>query len=125
MSLTQVAVVQLNSTPDVEQNMLAAERQVRRAAAASAALVVLPEAFAYLGPESAQREVAELLPEGGLLLARCQSWARELGVELVLGGFWERKEGEPRVYNTSVHLGPDGEVKALYRKIHLFDVELS
>ncbi|MDB4989734.1 MAG: Hydrolase [Myxococcaceae bacterium] len=125
MSLTQVAVVQLNSTPDVEQNMRAAERQVRRAAEAHAKLVVLPEAFAYLGPESAQQGVAEALPEGGPLLARCQSWARELDLELILGGFWESRPTDSRVYNTSVHLGRDGAVKALYRKIHLFDVELA
>ena len=43
----------------------------------------------------------------------------------MLGGFWERREGESRVFNTSVHLGSDGEVRATYRKIHLFDVELS
>jgi predicted amidohydrolase len=125
MSLTQVAVVQLSSTPDVETNMRAAERQVRRAAEAGAKLVLLPEAFAYLGPESAQREVAEPLPGGGPLLARCQGWARELGVELILGGFWERKLDDTRVHNTSVHLGQDGAVRALYRKIHLFDVELA
>jgi deaminated glutathione amidase len=125
MSLTQVAVVQMNSTPDVEQNMLAAERLVRRAADAAAKLVVLPEAFAYLGPEAGQRAIAEPLPEGGPLLARCQGWARSLAVELVLGGFWEKRSSDERVYNTSVHLGTDGRIKALYRKIHLFDVELA
>ena len=125
MSLTQVAVVQLNSTPDVEQNMRAAERQVRRAAEVGASLVVLPEAFAYLGPETAQRQVAEPLPGGGPLLARCQSWARELRLELLLGGFWERQPADDRVFNTSVHLGSDGAIRALYRKIHLFDVELA
>lgn len=125
MSLTQVAVVQLNSTPDVAQNLLAAERQIRRAAEAGARLVVLPEGFLYLGPENGQRQVAEPLPAGGPLLARCQSWARELGLELLLGGFWERRQADERVYNTSVHLGSDGAVRALYRKIHLFDVDLA
>ncbi len=125
MSSTQVAVIQMTSTPDVEQNMRAAERLIRRAAAAGAGLAVLPEAFAYLGPESGQRDVAENLPEGGPLLARCQGWARELGLELILGGFWERRANDARVHNTSVHLGADGSVKALYRKIHLFDVDLA
>lgn len=125
MSLTQVAVAQMNSTPDVAQNMDSAERLVRRAAQVSAKLVVLPEAFAYLGPEAGQREIAEPLPGGGPLLERCQRWARELSVELILGGFWERRSSDERVYNTSVHLGTDGAIKALYRKIHLFDVELA
>jgi deaminated glutathione amidase len=125
MAQTQVAVVQLNSTAEVEANLAAAERQVRRAAAAGAALVVLPEAFAYLGPELGQRAIAEPLPAGGPILARCQGWARELGVELLLGGFWESRQSDDRVYNASVHLGRDGGVKAVYRKIHLFDVELA
>lgn len=36
-------------------------------------------------------------------------------------GEWE---GEESFANTSVHVGPDGEVKAVYRKIHMFDVEV-
>lgn len=125
MSRTQVAVVQMTSTPEVEQNMEAAERLVRQGAEAGAALVALPESFAYLGPESGMRALAEPLPEGGPLLARCRGWARELGVELLLGGFWERSARDERVFNASVHLGRDGAVKSIYRKIHLFDVELA
>lgn len=125
MSLTQVAVVQMTSTPEVERNMQAAERLVRRAAEAGAKLAVLPEAFAYLGPEAGQRAVSEELPAGGPLLARCQAWARSLSLELVLGGFWEKNPNDARVFNTSIHLGSDGAVRAMYRKIHLFDVDLA
>jgi predicted amidohydrolase len=125
MAQTLVAVVQLNSTPELEANMASAERQIRRAAGAGAQLVVLPEAFAYLGPEAGMRAIAEPLPAGGPLLARCQGWARELGVELILGGFWESRQSDERVHNASVHLARDGAVKAVYRKIHLFDVELA
>jgi deaminated glutathione amidase len=125
MALTQVAVVQMTSTPDVAQNMQAAERLLRKAAGAGARLAVLPEAFAYLGPESGQHDAAEPLPGGGPLLARCQGWARELNMELVLGGFWERSRESDKVRNASVHLASDGAVRAVYRKIHLFDVDLS
>ena len=125
MSLTQVAVIQMTSTPEVEQNMTAAERLVRRAVDAGARLAVLPEAFAYLGPEAGQRAVAELLPAGGPLLARCQEWARSGDLELVLGGFWEASARDERVFNTSVQLGRDSAINALYRKIHLLDVDLA
>jgi predicted amidohydrolase len=125
MSVTQVAVVQMTSRPDVDQNLAAAERLVRQAAQASAKLVVLPECFSYLGPEDGLRSVAEALPTGGPILARCQGWAKELGIELLLGGFPERSRDPQRVHNTSVHLGADGSVKRTYRKIHLFDVDLS
>ena len=36
----------------------------------------------------------------------------------------ERREGHERVSNTSVHVGPDGEIRAVYRKIHMFDIEV-
>ena len=48
--------------------------------------------------------------------------ARELGIELVAGSISERVEGSERLRNTSLHIGPDGEIRAAYRKIHMFDV---
>jgi predicted amidohydrolase len=42
----------------------------------------------------------------------------------VAGSIVERREGRDKLSNTSVHLGPDGEPKAVYRKIHMFDVEV-
>ncbi len=125
MPITPVAVVQMCSTPNVEHNLTNAERLVRAAAGAGARLVVLPECFAYLGPDGGQRDVAEVLPAGGPILARCQGLARDLGIELLLGGFWERSADPHKVHNTSVHLASDGSVKCTYRKIHLFDVDLA
>lgn len=125
MAPTLVAVAQMTSTPDLARNLAQAERLVRKAAAAGAKLVVLPEGFALCGPEGSQKAVAERLPEGGPVLRSCQAWARELGVELILGGYWEQAEDDKRVYNTSVHLDAQGAFKTRYRKIHLFDVDLS
>jgi predicted amidohydrolase len=42
----------------------------------------------------------------------------------VAGSLVERVEGREKRSNTSVHIGPDGELKAVYRKIHMFDVEV-
>ena len=38
--------------------------------------------------------------------------------------FLERVAGAAKLANTSVHVGPDGELKATYRKLHMFDVEV-
>jgi len=121
---TKVAVVQMNSRADVRQNLDAAERLVREAAGDGARLVVLPECFAYLGPEEGKLSIAEPLPAGGPILERCTELAKELSVELVLGGFWERGEDASHVYNACVWLASDGAVESIYRKIHLFDVDL-
>lgn len=121
---TKVGVVQIVSVPEVEANLRAVERTVQGAVDDGAQLVVVPECFAYLGPEEGQRRVAEPLPDGGPILDRCRALARARGVGLVLGGFWEEVEGEEKVRNACIHLAPDGSVQAIYRKIHLFDVDL-
>jgi deaminated glutathione amidase len=121
----KVAAVQMTSTDDVERNIESALRLSAGAAGEGAGLVVLPECFALLGPEHRKLEIAEALPEGGPILARFAEFARSRGVELVLGGFWERATDPRKVRNACVHLGPDGTVRAVYRKIHLFDVDLS
>lgn len=124
MRRARVGVVQITSGPEVEPNLEAVERTVRGAAGDGAELVVVPECFAYLGPEQGQREVAEPLPEGGRILERCRGLARDLKVELVLGGFWERVDGSTKIGNACIHMRADGSVAAIYRKIHLFDVDL-
>jgi deaminated glutathione amidase len=118
----RAAAVQLESTPDRERNLESAERLVRAAAADGADLVVLPERLDIRGATRDYLEGAEPLD------GRPVSWARELaaelGIDLVAGSVAERREGHQRVANTSVHAGPDGELHAVYRKIHMFDVEV-
>ena len=114
----------MTSTADVEANMDAAEASVDNAASRGAKLVVLPECFFYLGPEEAKLELAEDLGGGGPIMTRCKTLASRHGVELVLGGFWERSDRPTHVYNSCVHLDASGAIHSVYRKIHLFDVDL-
>src|SRR5215212_2717890 len=116
----RTAAVQLNSTGDKERNMATADRLVREAAADGADLVVLPEKFNVLGEHDDYVAGAE--PLDGPTVSWASDTARELGVDLVAGSIVERREGHEKLGNTSVHVGPDGEVKGVYRKIHMFDV---
>jgi len=120
----KVGVVQMTSTADVEANLVTTERCVAQAAEDGAVLVLVPECFAYLGPEAGKLAIAEPLPEGGPILARMQALAKRHELDLVLGGFWETSEAAGKVKNACVHLGAEGAVRAVYRKIHLFDVDL-
>jgi predicted amidohydrolase len=119
----RAAAVQLNSTDDKERNLQAADRLTRDAAGDGADLVVLPEKFNVLGTHEDYLEGAETL-EDGPTIAWARDTARELGIDLVAGSIVERREGREKLANTSVHFGPDGQVKAVYRKIHMFDVEV-
>ena len=118
----RAAAVQLSSTPDRDRNLEAADRLTRAAAAEGAELVVLPEKWPVLGTPEQTAAGAEPLDGGALSWARAT--ARELGIDLVAGSVAERVEGAERGANTSVHVGPDGEDRAVYRKIHMFDVEV-
>jgi deaminated glutathione amidase len=119
----RAAAVQLQSTNDRDRNLDAADRLTRAAAADGAELVVLPERLDLRGSADDYARGAEPLDTG-----RPLEWARqtaqELGIDLVAGSIAERREGHERVANTSIHVGPDGELKAVYRKIHMFDVEV-
>jgi predicted amidohydrolase len=121
--MVRAAAVQLQSTNDSERNLAAADRLTRAAAADGADLVVLPERLDLRGSAQDYAAKAETL-EQGRPLAWARQTARELGIDLVAGSIAERREGHERVANTSVHVGPDGELKAVYRKIHMFDVEV-
>ena len=118
----RAAAVQLNSTDDKVRNRAAAEHAVRAAAADGAELVVLPEKWNCLGPAEVTLPAAESLDGPSLTWAR--ELAREVGIDLVAGSIVERVDGRAKGANTSAHIGPDGEIRALYRKIHLFDVEV-
>jgi len=118
----RAAAVQLQSTDDRDRNLEGAARLTRAAASDGAELVVLPERLDIRGTADDYARGADILDGRPVTWAR--SLARELGIDLVAGSIAERREGRDRAANTSVHVGPDGELKAVYRKIHMFDVEV-
>jgi predicted amidohydrolase len=111
----------MSSSADRGRNIGAAEALVRRAADAGARLVVLPEKWPFMHD---QRLLEGAEPLDGPSLAASRAWARELGVAIVAGSVVERVEGDARARNTSVLLRPDGTVAAVYRKLHMFDVDV-
>lgn len=117
------AAVQLNSTSDEAASVAAAEGWIERAAEAGAGFVATPENTNYLGPHEEKVRRAE--PVGGPTTRRFGELARRLRIHLLLGSFNERAGELGRCHNTSVLFAPDGEVIATYRKLHLFDVDLS
>ena len=92
---------------------------MRAAAADGAELVALPEKWNLLGSGEQLLAGAETLDGPSLTAAR--EWARELGIHLLAGSVSER--GGEKASNTSVLIGPDGGDLAVYRKIHMFDVD--
>lgn len=124
------AVAQMTSTADLPQNLAIAERLIADAAARGAALVALPENFAFLGDREGQAlAVAESLDvadaDAGPIVAMLRRAARTHAITVVAGGMPERSHDPERIHNCCAVFGPDGALIARYRKIHLFDVALA
>jgi predicted amidohydrolase len=123
MNTMRVALVQINSRHDKEANLRRAEELIDDAAATGARVIALPEYVNYLGPRDGHEEIAETVP--GPITERFAAKARQHGVYLLGGSFHERSGTPGKYYNTSVLIDPNGEIVAKYRKIHLFDIDLS
>jgi predicted amidohydrolase len=119
----RVACVQMTSRDDKDANLERAEALVGRAAATGADVVVLPEKWNAIGGVDVLRAAAEPL-EGGESVEAMASWATRHGITLVGGSITESREGREKLSNTSAVFDPEGELVGLYRKIHLFDVEV-
>jgi len=118
----RVAAVQLNSTTDRSVNIETADLLTRAAAADGANLIVLPEKWTAMGSAEDLRAVAE--PLDGPAVSWARATARELGIDLIAGSIVELLPGRERFANTSLHVDPHGDISAVYRKIHMFDVEV-
>jgi predicted amidohydrolase len=116
------AAIQMSAGADKAANLERAENLVRVAVSRGAHLIALPETFNWRGKRGAEAVAAETIEgESITLMARL---ARELKVHIIAGSITEQIAGQEKTYNTSVMLGPDGMRMGVYRKIHLFDIDL-
>ncbi len=116
------AAIQMSAGSDKPANLERAERLVRIAVSHGATLIALPETFNWRGKRGAEASAAETLE--GESISLMTQLARDLKVHIVAGSITEKIPGQEKTYNTSVMLGPDGSRMGVYRKIHLFDIDL-
>jgi len=117
-----LAVAQMCSTNDIENNFRVVEQLCKEASQRGASVVCFPENFAFLGHFQDATRMAE--PLTGPLFSRYATLASTYGLEISFGGFQE-KAPENRVYNAHVYVNNEGEIGAIYRKIHLFVVNIN
>src|SRR4051794_9845843 len=117
----RVAVCQLNSREDRDENLRVARDLLERAAEAGAELAVLPEDVDYLGPRKTEPEPETVDGEFARFFSAAAS---ELRIWVHAGSFHEAGPDADRTYNTSLVFDPHGSLVASYRKIHLYDVEI-
>ncbi|HZZ85545.1 MAG TPA: carbon-nitrogen hydrolase family protein [Anaeromyxobacteraceae bacterium] len=117
-----VGAVQMTSTADRARNLDTALRLVNEAADLGAGLIGLPENFAFMGPEAERIAGAEAVE--GPTLSALRELARRRNLFILAGSIAEQVDVPGKTANTSVLVGSDGGVAAVYRKIHLFDVNI-
>ena len=115
--------MQLTSGRDKAANLEKTEHLVAQAAATDADIVALPEKWNVIGPPDVLHDTAETIEDGESVTAM-RTWARAHGVTLIGGSITERRDGREKLSNTCLVFDPDGELVSVYRKIHLFDVEV-
>ena len=119
----RVAVLQVNSQADKAENIRVACDLIDRAAGVGADLAVLPEYVDFLGPKEPALAAAEPIP--GPTSDTFAAKARQHGLWLLAGSIRERGDDPDHSYNTSLLFDRGGQIVAKYRKVHLYDVELS
>jgi deaminated glutathione amidase len=118
----KIALVQMNSQPDLAYNLSEAKRLMAEAMAGSPDLIVLPEHFDWMGGTADEKRAAADFVPGGDAYELVQDFARENGVWIHAGSLMERNHRAGAVHNTTVVFNERGEHVGLYRKIHLFDI---
>ena len=120
----RVALVQMSSGPNKNSNIKKAITFVKTAADQGARFILFPEVYNYRGPNdvASLADVAEEIP-GASTLPFLQI-AKEKNVHVLLGSIYERINNSDKAYNTSVFINSLGQINTLYRKIHLFDVNI-
>lgn len=118
----RVGLVQINTQEDRQHNVARAVALIGQAAAQGAELVALPECVTFLGRREHHAANAEAI-DGDTAQAFAAA-AKRHGIWLHGGSIIE-KTGQGKDYNTTLVFNPHGERVAIYRKIHLFDVDIA
>jgi deaminated glutathione amidase len=121
-----VAAAQLCSGDQVDANLALCRDLAGQAARRGASLFALPECFAFVGRRMIDRlAVAEPLDRPGPILRAVRDMAVDNRMWVVAGGMPEPSPlSDARTYNTLLLVDPSGETRAVYRKLHLFDVQI-
>jgi deaminated glutathione amidase len=121
-----VALVQMRSSENKEENLKASIDFISRAADRKASLICFPEfqmAFSPLkqSPKDLANNVAEYIDGGNFVSALCRSAKRnKIGV---IATVYERNKNknEFKVYDTAVVINKKGQITSVYRKLHLYN----
>merc|ERR1712071_321342 len=116
----KLALIQLAVGPNKLENLKKATQMIEEAALNGAQLVALPECFNSPYGTGYFAEYAETLEEE--TAKSLSAAAEENHIHLIGGSFPEKKD--EKLFNTCTVWGPKGNLLAVHRKMHLFDIDI-
>lgn len=119
----RIGAIQMNTQADKEANLATAGRLIDEAVAQGASLVALPEMFNIYGTSEEIRAGRESMP--GPTSEFLQGKAVEHGIYVHGGSVPLNVPDNDKAWNQTLVYAPDGDLAAIYRKIHLFDIDIS
>ncbi|XP_002168676.1 deaminated glutathione amidase [Hydra vulgaris] len=120
----RVAVCQMNSTDDKERNIRICTELINESYDKEAKIVFLPECFDYIAENKTDSvKMAESLE--GDIIKHYKNLAKEKSLWLSMGGFHEKcSTSDGSIFNSHIIINANGELVSVYRKVHLFDVDI-
>lgn len=118
----RISCIQVNAGSSIQKNIKNLESLIKTALKAKPRIVALPENFLWRGSSENLEEAALATKE---VLRDFRSKAKRYKTAFLLGSLIEPSQTSLKYYNTSCWVSASGRISATYRKIHLFDVELS
>jgi len=122
----RVAAIQMNSGPDVGANLELADRLLGDAASDGCELAVLPENFALMAARGKDKAKYAEEPGDGPIQSFLSEAAARYSLWIIAGSMplVSPDIGNNRVFGACPVYDAEGGQRAVYRKIHLFDVDL-
>jgi len=122
--MAKIAAVQMASGPNVNANLIEAERLIAMAAGAGAELVVLPENFAIMGMTETDKVDVRETDGQGPIQGFLAEQAKKHGLWLVGGTIPLAADSPNKVRSACLLYNDQGQRVVRYDKVHLFDVHL-
>lgn len=117
----KVAIIQMISSSQVEENCHLAEKLLHEASEEGAQWAVLPEYWPLMGKQEQDKVLIGEVLGRGPLQARLKEWAKKFNLTLFAGSISLQSYEEGKIYNSLLTFSPQGELKGRYDKIHLFN----
>ena len=122
----KAALLQITSSDDPTENLAMLERRIAEAASDGAGYVLTPEVSNCVSVSRAHQEAVLAHEEDDLTLAGLCAAAKTHGIWLTIGSLaLKTHDADGRFANRQFLIDPEGEIRARYDKIHMFDVEVS